>query len=105
MKGLELWLTLAGMAIIVFTVRYAPMAMLERFRLPGWARQALRFVPAATLAGLVFPALLTEGGRWAGFGHPQLWAGVLAALVAWRTRNVVLTTVVGLVALAIIRAL
>lgn len=105
MSGFELWFTLIGMALIIFVVRYVPMALLERFRLPDWARQALRFVPAATLAGLVFPAFLTEKASWAGFAHPQLWAGILAALVAWRFKNVILTIAVGMVALLVLRSL
>ena len=104
MKGLELWLTMLGMALIAFGVRYAPMVLLERLHIPAWLQQALRFVPAATLAGLVFPALLTEKNQWAGLGHPQLWAGLIAALVGWRFKNVLLTIGVGLVALAVFRA-
>jgi branched-subunit amino acid transport protein len=38
-------------------------------------------------------------------GTERLLAGMLAALVAWRTRNVLLTLGVGLVALWILQAL
>jgi branched-subunit amino acid transport protein len=79
--------------------------LLERFRIPAWAQQALRFVPAAALSGLVLPALLTENGQWAGFAHPQLWAGALALLAAWRFKNTLLTMAVGLLALLLIRML
>ncbi|NJK44752.1 MAG: AzlD domain-containing protein [Pleurocapsa sp. SU_196_0] len=103
MKGFELWLTLFGMALIAFGVRYGPMALLERFKLPVWLQQALRFVPAATLAGLVFPAFLTDHGRWVGLAYGPLWAGLIAAFVAWRFKNVLLTIGVGLVALTLIR--
>jgi branched-subunit amino acid transport protein len=63
MNSFDLWMTIFGMALIVFSVRYVPMALLERFHFPAWAQQALRFVPAATLSGLVLPALLTEHGQ------------------------------------------
>jgi branched-subunit amino acid transport protein len=105
MNPTELWLTISGMALIIFFVRYVPMALLERFHLPAWAQQALRFVPAATLSGLVLPALLTEQGEWAGFAHPQLWAGLLALMAAWRFKNTLLTMGVGLLALFLIRLL
>jgi branched-subunit amino acid transport protein len=105
MNPFDLWLTIFGMGLIVFTVRYVPMALLERFRIPAWVRQALRFVPAAALSGLVFPALFTENGQWAGFVHPQLWAGALALLAAWRFKNTLLTMAVGLLALLLIRML
>jgi branched-subunit amino acid transport protein len=54
----------------------------------------------AALTALVTPDLL---GGAAGASlltrNPRLWAGVIAALVAWRTRNVVLTVGVGMAAL------
>jgi branched-subunit amino acid transport protein len=54
---------------------------------------------------LVLPALLTEQGEWAGFAHPQLWAGLLALMAAWRFKNTLLTMGVGLLALFLIRLL
>ena len=104
MTSLEIWLNILGMTLIAFAVRYYPMALLERFRLPPLVQQALRYVPAATLAGLVFPALLTENSQWAGLAYPQFWAGLLAAFVAWRFKNVLLTMGVGLLALWLLRA-
>ena len=71
---------------------------------PPRAHRVLRQIPPAALAALVFPALLRPEG------HLDLWqarlaAGVLAALVAWRTRNVALTLLVGMGALLVIQAL
>ncbi len=97
MSDLELWITLLGMTVIAFALRYLPLAMLERFSLPPNLQQALRYVPAATLAGLVFPALLTSDGQWAvGLDNERLLAGVIAALIAWRFKNILLTLVVGM---------
>ncbi|GIW25726.1 AzlD domain-containing protein [Meiothermus sp.] len=100
MGDLEFYLTLLGMTLIAFALRYGPLVMLERFRLPPNLQQALRYVPAATLAGLVFPALLAPGGQWAlGLSNERLLAGIIAALVAWRFRNILLTLLVGMGAL------
>jgi branched-subunit amino acid transport protein len=100
MSDLELWITLAGMTLISFALRYVPLVMLGRFQLPPHLQQALRYVPAATLAGLVFPALLTSKGQWSiGLDNERLLAGLVAALVAWRFRNILLTLLVGMGAL------
>lgn len=100
MSDLELWITLLGMTVIAFALRYLPLAMLERFSLPPNLQQALRYVPAATLAGLVFPALLTSDGQWAvGLDNERLLAGIIAALIAWRFKNILLTLAVGMGAL------
>ncbi|RIH85547.1 Branched-chain amino acid transport protein (AzlD) [Meiothermus luteus] len=106
MSGLEFYLTLLGMALIAFALRYGPMAMLGRAHLPPGLQQALRYVPAATLAGLVFPALLAPGGRWAlGPHNEHLLAGLAAAWVAWRYRNALLTILVGMGALWLLRGM
>jgi len=97
MSDLELWITLVGMSLITFALRYFPLAMLERFSLPPNLQQALYYVPAATLAGLVFPALLTPGGQWAiGLDNERLLAGIAAALMAWHFKNFLLTLLVGM---------
>ena len=62
---------------------------------PPAVQRVLRQIPPAALASLVVPALLRSEG------HLDLWnarlvAGLVAALVAWRTRNIALTLVVGM---------
>lgn len=61
------------------------------------AQAVLRMIPPATLAALVAPALLRPHGVLAPVG-PEALAGLLALVVAWRTRNVLATIAVGLVA-------
>ena len=61
---------------------------------PGLAR-ALRQIPPAALSAIILPALVRPHGQLDLF-QPRLLAGVLAAAVAWRTRNIGLTLVVGM---------
>ena len=66
--------------------------------LPPLAERILRQIPPAVLAALVLPALVRPGGDldlW----QPRLLAGVVAAIVSWRTRNVGLTLAIGMVLL------
>ena len=70
---------------------------------PGIAR-LLRQIPPAALAALVLPALVRADGRLDLF-HPRLLAGALAALVAWRTRNVGLTLVADMAVLVVLEHL
>lgn len=65
---------------------------------PGLAR-ILRQIPPAALAAIVLPALVRPEGHL-DLIQPRLLAGAIAGLVAWRTRNVGLTLVVGLGVLA-----
>ncbi|MFN3391740.1 MAG: AzlD domain-containing protein [Meiothermus ruber] len=106
MSDIELWITLLGMTLIAFALRYVPLAMLERFSLPPSLQQALRYVPAATLAGLVLPALLAPKGQWAlGLDNERLLAGIIAAVVAWRFKNILLTLLLGMAALWLLQGM
>ena len=72
--------------------------------MPEGLRRALRFVPASVLAALVFPALTHPNGTLdLSFGNFRLFAGLVGALVAWRTRNVLLTLSAGMLALWILQ--
>ncbi|HVM41632.1 MAG TPA: AzlD domain-containing protein, partial [Acidimicrobiia bacterium] len=68
------------------------------------AQRLLRQIPPAALASIVVPALVRPGGEL-GLWQPRLAAGLLAGLVAWRTRNVALTLVVGMAALMLLERL
>jgi branched-subunit amino acid transport protein len=73
-------------------------------RLPPWAHRLLRQIPPAALASIVAPALLRPEGHL-DLASPELAAGLLAALVAWRTRSTGLTLAVGMVSLFALRLL
>jgi branched-subunit amino acid transport protein len=80
--------------------------LLERVEIPWRVRQALRFVPPAVLSAIIFPELLwPHGALDISLSNVRLLAGLLAALVAWRTRNVLLTIAVGMGALWILQAI
>jgi branched-subunit amino acid transport protein len=96
--GLALAVLCIGLT--TYALRLSMIGLAGRVSLPAGIERALRFVPVAALTALVTPDLL---GGAAGASlltrNPRLWAGVIAALVAWRTRNVVLTVGVGMAAL------
>ena len=103
---MNIWLAIIGMGIITYAIRLTPILLMERVEIGGTARQALRFVPAAVLSAIIFPELLMPGGVLdISLGNERLLAGLLAAVVAWRTKNVLWTIVVGMAALWILQVL
>lgn len=64
-------------------------------RMPVWMRGALRHVPAAVLAALVAPALVRHTGSL-DLLDARVLAGLVGGLVAWRTRSILATVVVGM---------
>jgi branched-subunit amino acid transport protein len=71
---------------------------------PPGVQRLLRQIPPAALAAIVVPALLRPEGSF-DLLQPRLVAGIAAALVAWRTRNIALTLVVGMAIVMAIDAL
>ena len=94
------WLVILLGGLATFSIRASFLLVARRLTsLPSWAGEALRMIPAAALAALALPALLRPEVAFQPLG-PRALAGALALLVAWRTRSVLLTIVVGLVAVA-----
>ena len=106
MTEAALWLTLLGMGLITYGIRLSMILLLGRARISdGWQR-ALRLVPPAVLSAIIFPELLRPAGTLdISPGNLRLVAGIIAAGVAWRTRNALLTIGVGMAALWILQAL
>lgn len=71
---------------------------------PPNVQRLLRQIPPAALASIVLPALLRPDG-YLDLLQPRLLAGGLAALVAWRTRNIALTLGVGMAVVMLVEAL
>ena len=99
-----LWLTILGMGVITFGLRYSFIALSGRLELPSTLRRALRFVPAAVLSALVLPALVYPSGElFLSLENDRLVAGLIALVVAWRSKSMLLTLLVGMVALWILQ--
>lgn len=97
------WLIIAGMVVVTFSVRLSVIALLRRAELPDRLARALRFVPPAALTAILVPEVVMPAGALdLTPGNPRLLAAVVAALVAWRTRNTLLSIAVGMVLLWIL---
>jgi len=102
---MNVWLLLIGMGIVTYAIRLSLIVLIGRVDVPPIIQRALRFVPPAVLSAIIFPELLRPGGTLdLSFGNVRLLAGVLAAGIAWRTKNVLLTIGVGMVALWVLQA-
>jgi len=100
----EIWLILAVAGSLTYLIRLSFIALLGKWSPPGWVSRALRFVPPAVLTAIILPELLIRENHFQP-ANPRLLAGVVAAMVAWRTKNVVLTIAVGMGVLILTQAL
>lgn len=97
------WVLISG-GIITFATRLSFIFLLGRIEIPGWLRRSLRFVPPAVLSAIVAPELLLHTGSLnISFTNFRLLAGLLAIVIAWRTRNALLTITAGMAALLLLQ--
>ncbi len=86
-----------GMTAVTFGVRYPVLAITGRISLPRSMTDALKFIPPAVLTAIIVPAVLMPGGEFdIGYTNAYLIAGSIAAVVAWRRQNLLLTIGVGM---------
>ena len=105
MSTASLWLLFVVIGLGTFLLRFLFIYLFGKIAMPNWLRRALRFVPAAALAALVFPSLTHPTGYLdLSLNNFRLLAGLGGAIVAWRTRNVLLTILVGMMLLWILEA-
>jgi branched-subunit amino acid transport protein len=93
-----LWVTMILAGILTFLTRLSFIALWGRWIPPEWLRRALRFVPPAVLTAIIFPELWMREAVFTPL-HPRVIAGLAAALVAWRTKNIVWTILAGMAVL------
>jgi branched-subunit amino acid transport protein len=100
----RVWVAIVVAGIGTYAMRASFLAVADRLAtVPPGVQRLLRQIPPAALASIVVPALVRPHGDLG--VHAELLAGLLATAVAWRTRNVALTLVVGMGALMAIRAI
>lgn len=101
----RMWTAIVISGAGTYAMRASFLAFAHRMAIvPPAVARVLRQIPPAALAAIVAPALLRPEGHL-DLLQPNLLAGLIAAGVAWKTRNVGVTVVVGIAALAALQHL
>jgi branched-subunit amino acid transport protein len=101
---MNLWWIIIGMGLITFALRLSLLAVAGRLAIPRIVEKGLRFAPAAVLSAIVFTEVLQPDGRLdVSPGNPRLVAGIVALIIAYRTKNVLLTIAGGMLILWIMQ--
>lgn len=97
----RLWLVVLGAAVGSYVLRVSFITLFGRVdTVPARVKLLLAMVPPAVLAALVVPELvLTDGSLAISLGNDRLLAGLVAAVVAWRTEDMLATVAVGMAVL------
>jgi branched-subunit amino acid transport protein len=104
MTATQVWLAIAGMALITAITRALFLIGGERMILPPRLQRALRYAPAAALVAVVVPDLLeTPAGFSVALSNHALYASLGGlAWYLWR-RSMLGTIVVGMLVFTLLR--
>lgn len=97
---------IVGMFLVTFAARYPLLVLVGRIQLPDWMTRALRYVPVAVLTAICATAVLMPKNELD--LRPQnaaLIAAIASILIAWRSKNLLLTIGGGMAVFLIWRAL
>jgi branched-subunit amino acid transport protein len=101
---MNIWVIMLLGGLLTFGIRLSFIYLFGRFEVPQTLRRALRFVPPAVLSAIIFPEVLMPSGQFdASLNNHRLLAGVVAVLVAWWTKNTLVTILAGMLALLILQ--
>ncbi len=94
---MSLWLIMLAAGLLTFLTRLSFISLFSDREMPPPLKRALGFVPPAVLTAIIFPELLLRDGELAiSADNTRLLAGMVAILVAWITRRIMPTIVVGM---------
>ena len=103
---MTIWLTMLFAGALTYLTRLSFIQLLADREVPPLLMKALRFVPPAVLTAIIFPELFIQDGSLSvHLGNGRLIAGVVAILVAWRTKSTLLTILVGMAVLLVVQQL
>lgn len=90
-------LLILGMMAVTVAVRYPVLALVGRYDMPASVYRTLRYVPVAVLTAICAPEIFSPAGEFSvSYTNAHLVAAAVAVLAAWRTRNLLLTIVLGM---------
>lgn len=103
---MSMWLTIILAGLLTYGIRLSFILLYGKVKMPDRMQRALRFVPPSVFTAIFLPELLLpEGTLNLSIGNARLLAGILAIVIAWRTKSVMLTIVVGMLTLWLIQAM
>ena len=103
---MNIWLVMLFGGLITFGMRFSLIYLFGRFEVPLTMRRALHYVPPAVLSAIIFPELFLRNGVLdISFDNIRLLAGFVAILIAWYSKNTLITIIVGMLALFLLQML
>lgn len=95
MDNTHAWLTVLGLAVGTFLIRYSFIGLFAHRDMPTWLSHALKLMVPAIFAAITCSGIAVVAGQVAGLAEwPRYAAGTVALVIAILTEGKVLPTVV-----------
>ncbi len=107
MTAQQYFLAVVLMALVTYLPRLLPVLLLSKRGLPAPLVRWLSYIPVAVLAAMLGPLLLAPAGTFdlLPARNPGFWVSLPVFLVAYFTRNLFATVLLGMAAIALWRLL
>jgi branched-subunit amino acid transport protein len=104
MSAPDIWITIILLTFATVLTRASFFLLGNAVKIPPKVQHALRYAPAAALAAVVVPDLVSTGGAVSlSLANPKLFAGIGAAVFFVATRRLLETIVVGMALFTLFR--
>jgi branched-subunit amino acid transport protein len=100
----NVFIIILGMTVVTYLPRLLPVLFLSSRSLPPILAAWLRYIPVSVMAAMVMPTLVLQDQQIAiGRDNIFFWAAFPTLLVAWKTKSLFGSVVVGMVVVAAAR--
>lgn len=91
------WLVILGF-FVAFAPRFLPLMLFTKREIPEWFNEWMKYVPVSLFTALVVKDIFIDSATYAiQFTHiPEMIASVIVIFVAYRTRSMAISVIVGL---------
>jgi len=103
---MNIWLVMLIGGLITFGMRFSFIYLFGRLHVPETLRKALHYVPPAVLSAIIFPEIFLRDRQLdLSLDNQRLLAGLIAVIVAYLTKNTLVTILAGMLALLLLQVL
>jgi branched-subunit amino acid transport protein len=101
---MNIWLVMFFGGLLTFGMRFSFIYLFGKFEVPETMRRALHYVPPAVLSAIIFPEVfLPDQHLDFSLNNHRLLAGLMAVVVAYFTKNTLITILAGMIALVLLQ--
>lgn len=91
--------------VVAYIPRFLPLRIFSTRKIPEWFNEWMKYVPVSLFTALVVKDVFVDTTNYTfiGLGHEaKLLASLIVILIAYRSRSMGLSVVIGLIAVAVL---